>query len=365
MRFSPKATAFLAAAILSGCSETNTPPPASPLTIPVTVHKAELEPHSASFRVLARVEPSQSVMVRARSSGLLSSKQFVEGSAVEQGQPLFQMERDELEFTLRDADAALARAKASSKRARLEYNRVAGLHKARAVSDQELELAINEHESSKASELAAAVAVDRASKALNDAAIVSPISGIAGRRLVDVGNLIDAGTALVHIQNVDQLHVNFGIAEDQYAFLFPAAAAGEVVISIDNDEPLKAGIDFASAEVDSSLGTVSLRATVDNSRHLLKPGQAIEVSVLSSVSRPMVELPSESILHDTDGAYVYVLEDNVATKRPVHLQSSWQDTWLVSQGLEAGDQVITTQVLKLFPGAPVVVTPAQQPEGRP
>jgi membrane fusion protein (multidrug efflux system) len=79
----------------------------------------------------------------------------------------------------------------------------------------------------------------------------------------------------------------------------------------------------------------------------------------------MVELPSESILHDTDGAYVYVLEDNVATKRPVHLQSSWQDTWLVSQGLEAGDQVITTQVLKLFPGAPVVVTPAQQPEGRP
>ncbi|MCZ2497055.1 efflux RND transporter periplasmic adaptor subunit [Xylophilus sp. Kf1] len=327
-----------------------------------------------------RIEASRIAQVRARAAGILQKRVFTEGSDVKAGQVLYQIDSGPYAATAQSAAASLQRAEANLAQASATVQRYKPLVEVNAISKQDY---VNAQATEK--QAAADVAVARASVStaqitLGYAQVTAPISGRIGRSLVTEGALVGQGeaTQLAVIQQINPVYVNFtqSVSEVsrlreamQKGKLQRAAGAEAAVVHIVQEDgttlPQTGKLLFTDLTVDATTGQVTLRAEVPNPNGTLLPGLYVRVRIEQAKVENAILLPQQAVTRTQAGDTVTVVSaEGKMTPRPIKINGSKDNQWVVTDGLKAGEQVMVDGFQKLQmvpPGTPVKAVPWQAP----
>lgn len=333
-------------------------------TAPAPVTVATVAKESVPVRVgtIGNAQAYSTVSIKSRVDGQIFAVGFREGQLVHKGDLLFQIDPRSFEAQLNQAQANLARDKAQLVRATLDLQRYTELSQRNFASHQTYETARATAESAQATVAADQAAVDQAKLNLEYTQIRSPIDGLTGNLLINVGNIVKAQDtpALLVINQVEPIYVSFSIPEQNLPEVKRRMAAGplsvETTIPGDRGPPEGGQVTFINNAVDTSTGTIQLKATFPNEDGRLTPGQFVEVAMtLTTLSEALV-VPSQAIQTGQSGNYVFVVKpDRTVEQRPVELGVTVDTRAVVQKGLAPGEQVVTDGVLRLYPGAKVDV----------
>jgi len=224
-------------------------------------------------------------------------------------------------------------------------------------------------------------AIDNARTQLAYASITAPFAGRTGIRLVDPGNIVHAAdtTGIVVVTQIQPIAVVFTLPEDALPQVNQALTAGSVAVtalSRDDRTALDSGtLTLVDNEIDPATGTVRLKATFANARNALWPGQFVNVRVLLQQRHDMVTLPTAAVERGPEGLFAYVVRaDSTVEARPIKTAEDSDGITVVTDGLQSGERVVTSNQYRLQPGAPVralaaavvpAVTPAAPPSAQP
>jgi multidrug efflux system membrane fusion protein len=389
-------TILFSAAVLAlaGCSAKKAPAAAGGLPpVPVTVAIAASESVPEEIRVVGDVEPSSTVQIKSQVAGELTQVHFTEGQNVEQGQLLFEIDARPYEEALRQAEANVARDQAqlnqaeatrlkdiaSLKNADADADRYTALQKEGVVSRQQAEASrtsadvLKESiradeasiESARASMNADISAVATAKLNLGYCRIESPVSGRTGNLLVQAGNLVKVNDVpLVVINRIAPIFVSFGVPEEQLTEVRARYASGnklgvDVTPQDAAGPPVHGVLTVVDNTVDSTTGTIKLKATFPNDDRRLWPGQFVNVVLTLNTQKDATVIPSEAVQAGQQGSFVYVVKPNKTVEaRVVKVGQTLERRVVIDKGLAAGERVVTDGQLLLFPGAPVFELPA-------
>jgi len=217
-----------------------------------------------------------------------------------------------------------------------------------------------------------AAAIANAATQLDYTAIKAPISGVVGLRQVDVGNIVNAATlsGIVTIAQIEPIAVIFTAPEEQLPYINEAqrtAPLKTIAITTDGKKPLAEGtLAVVNNQVDSTSGTIRLKAVFDNKDHALWPGQSVSTRLLVTTIKGATVVPDEAIQHGTEGLYAFIVnQDNKAELRKVKVRQSIDGRSVVEQGLSPGQQVITAGQYKVQPGTLVSTAVASSDPAQP
>ncbi len=358
--------------------------------VPVSIAVAAEEPVPSEVRAFGTVEAFSSVEVKAQAGGPLLSVKFAEGSNVNKGDLLFEIDPRPYQEALRQAEAALtrdtaqlrlaeanlARDQANQRNVNSDAERYAQLAKegiaTRMQQDQIRTAADMARESVRAGEasiesIRAAMesdrsAIDKAKLDLSYCQILSPISGRTGNLLVHPGNLVKANDIpLVVINQVSPIFVTFGVPERQLTEITRRNAAHKLPVeaSFEDGSPVERGVlSVVDNKVDPATGTIRLKATFSNNERLLWPGRFVNV-VMTIDTETATVIPAESVQAGQQGPFVYVVKaDKSVEPRPVVVGATVNGKVIVRKGVAAGETVVTDGQSRLFPGA--TIAPAAQ-----
>jgi multidrug efflux system membrane fusion protein len=187
--------------------------------------------------------------------------------------------------------------------------------------------------------------------------VKAPISGIAGLRQVDIGNIVNASTqtGVVTIAQIEPIAVIFTAPEEQLPYINEAQAVAPlkvIAITTDGKKPLAEGkLAVVNNQVDTTSGTIRLKGVFDNKDHALWPGQSVSTRLLVKTLKDATVVPDDAIQHGTDGLYVYAVNaDNKAELHKVKVSQSIDGRSVIAEGLSPGQQVITAGQYKVSPG---------------
>jgi RND family efflux transporter MFP subunit len=309
------------------------------------------------------------VEIRARVPGYVQSIRFRDGSMVEEGALLMVIDPRPYRAALREAEANLSRAMAQVKTTKLLQERVRDIRGSGAVALDELDQRLNDHLVAKAELAAAKAAVDNARLNLAYAHVRAPISGQVGRRLVDRGDLAEAGgassTLLTTIVSQDPVYFYFTINERDALFYgrlwSKKSSEGDEQITarlLDDSGVEHVGhIDFVANQIDKASGTRELRAVFDNADGSLVPGMFGTIRIARGAPHKALLIPEEAIMADQAIAFVYLVgEDDVVERREVELGSRVEGFRVVRNGLNAESQIIIEGMQRARPGTTVSPT---------
>ncbi len=330
-----------------------------PEVVPVTTATALAKTVPIVVTAIGSVQAYSMVEVRPQVAGFIEEVLFREGQDVKKGDLLFRLDPRPFQATLAQLEANLARDEAQLQNARAQADRYTRLFEEGIVSKEQ-------HDSfrTSADALAAAVradraAIERAKVDLSYCEIYAPLSGRTGNLLVDRGNVVRANeTTLVVINQVHPIYVAFAVPEQQLDEIRKLQAKGPLKASAavpDEDRPPAEGtLSFVDNTVDNTTGTIQLKATFANADSRLWPGQFVNVTLNLRAQPNTVVVPSQAVQTGQDGQYVFVVNSNLtADSRPVVPGATVGDETVIEQGIQAGDQVITSGQLRLTPGAKV------------
>ncbi len=360
---SPVGVLLLGAALMAGCgkhAETTKQSPPS-----VTVSHPTQEQVTEYLEMTGTLAASRSVDLVARVAGYLQSVKFEDGTFVEAGQELFQIERETYEQQLELARAALLQAQ-------LEYDRQVSLSRSNATSTANVEKWLSERDQAKAQ-------VELANINLGYTRVTAPFSGRIGRRLVDAGNLVgpSSNTKLATLDQLVPIYVNFTLNEREALRLWEIirqggvdrrASMGKTVVEVglQNEEgyPHRGTLDFVDTGVSTSSGAIPLRAVLKNEDKVLFPGLFARVRIPFGETRPMLIVPNSAISNDQEGDYVLVADaSDIVVRRSVVKGPLTQSGCAIRSGLTAEDRVIVTGLMRAKPGTKVA--PASAPASNP
>ena len=363
---------------------------------PVTVALAEARDIPVQIRQIGSVEPVAVIAVKAQIGGELNRVLFREGEEVKKGQELFEIDPrpyqqalDQAEAALQkdialvsQAEANLARDRAQAANAKQQAQRYAGLAAEGVISKDQNdsyqttsqveeeavradEAAIN---SAKASAVADRSAVETAKLNLSYCYIQSPIDGRAGSLLLQAGNLVKANdtTALVNINQIQPVYVTFSAPEQllpeirRYNAGHALTVSGTGVADASHSAVTTTGqLTFIDNTVDSTTGTIKLKATFPNTDHALWPGQFITVVMTLRTLGHATVVPSEAIQSGQKGQFAFVVRpDQTVETRQVTVGQTIDNQIVVQSGISPGETVVTDGQLRLFPGAHIRIAPA-------
>jgi multidrug efflux system membrane fusion protein len=363
--------AVIAALALAACGSKNTyvapPPPkvvvAQPLQQPVTLY-IELTGNTAPFRTANLV---------ARVQGYLVSIDYKDGAAVTKGTLLFGIERDIYQAQLDQTKAQLAKDQAVLAESQVNLTRYQTLEKQNSIAAQQAQDQVAVVEQNKATTDLDQANVDTANINLGYTRVLAPFDGVVTNHQVDLGNLVGASgpTTLATIVQTDPIYVNFTLSEPQFlAIRRRNAKAGRPVSSSDltflstipieiglQDEegyPHKGHLDYVSPQVDSSTGTIAVRAIFENKGDALLPGLFVRVRGPIGRQDKALLTRNDAIGTSQEGSYVLVVgADNIVQRKIVKLGQIQGQLRIIESGLDPGDWVVTEGVQRAFAGAKV------------
>lgn len=374
--------AILAIASLTACKGQNkggapgaAPPKGGPP--PTEVGVVTVEPQSVTLtrELPGRTSAFRTAEVRARVNGIVLKRLFTEGSDVKEGQPLFRIDSAPYEAALESARATLARAEAAVTTRRLSAQRHGELIGSNAVSKQEHDDAIAALKAAEADVAAGRAAVRSARINVDYSTVNAPIAGRIGRAVVTEGAYVQASTAtlMATIQQLDPLYVDLTWSSTELARLKRDLEAGKIqaangqaevkIVLEDGREYGEPGkLQFADAQVDASTGSITLRAIVPNPKGELLPGLFVRARLAEGQSPNAILVPQRGITRDATGraTAMVVNAEKKVERRQLVTDRAIGDTWLVTEGLKAGDQVIVEGLQKVRPGAVVTPVPADK-----
>lgn len=371
MFFKSKAFVMLAAVLaLGGCKKESGAGDAAQVP---TVAAVKVEPQNIplSFEFAARAQGSKETEVRARVGGILLKRNYVEGSQVEEGSVLFQIDPEPFKVTLNQAKAKLAQVNAELKNAETQWQRTEKLYKEKYASEKARDDARANLDSLAASAQLAQAEVDAAQLNLDYTTVKAPISGITSMEVQSEGSLISAtgdSSLLTHITQLDPIYVIFSASENEMLSLTNMVDRGlirnpenkneiKAKVRFGNDVmyPLEGEINFMNPNVDQKTGTIKLRAVFPNPEARLRPGQFLRLIMEGLTRIDALVVPQEAVMQVSDGAFVYrVNEKGVVESVSVQTGLTTKDGgWIIDSGLKPGDVVIVSGVMKIRPGMTV------------
>ncbi len=374
---SPARSLALGCAILvalAACKQEAQPPQMPPPEVGVVTVSPQTVPLQRDL--VGRLSPYRSSDVRARVPGVLVKRVYKEGSDVKEGQALFLIDPAPLQASLSAAQANLASAQASYANARTAAERARQLAPQRFVSRSDLDNAEAAERSAAAAVQQARANVESARINLGYATVTAPISGRAGKQQVTEGALVGQGeaTLLTTIDQIDPLYVNFSMSVSELDSLRRAQGEGGVELNAAGESPVRVllpdgrvhahtgMLDFSGIVADPATGSVSLRARVPNPELSLLPGMFVTLQATLGSRSGAYLVPQAAIQRDANGPYAMVVgKDGNVIRRNVVTDRAQDGQWLISEGLQPGDQVIVAGLQKVKEGAPAKPTPWTPP----
>jgi membrane fusion protein, multidrug efflux system len=360
--------------LLGACGPTA---PKAPAPIAVTVLR--VVPHAVSIpeEYPAELEAANMVEIRPRISGILERQEGIEGQPVKSGQVLFVIDQQPYQAALVQAQAALAQAEAAKAEADRDLERARPLSQIDALSLRELDAAVAQGAATAAQVHAAEAGVKAAQLNLGYTLVRAPIDGTMSRAVVRIGGVVTAYNTLVTtIYQMDPVYVNFSISEQRLLQLQrelgrapnqnnPSKRTFRVLLADGEELATPAALNFLDAAVDARTDTLPIRLTIANPNLLLRSGQYVKVVVEGAARADAIVIPQRAVQELQNKRYVWIVDTaGKAQRRDVVMGARVGPDWLVDQGLNGGDTVITDGVQKLHPGAAVSATraPDQGPQ---
>lgn len=336
----------------------------------VSVVTAETRDFPLTVRLPGRIKASTVAEVRPQVSGIIRERLFDEGAAVEQGQPLYKIEDDSYRAAVAAAKAAVAQARANRDLAVTEEKRAIELFGSNATSAQKRNSAVATREAADAAVQAAEAQQMSTEIDLDRTTVRAAIAGVIGLSQTTTGALVAAQqtTALATIRALDPVYVDVTQSATDILRLtstpegreMRATGEARLILADGSEFAQKGRLEAAEPQVEPTTGMITLRMTFPNPDHILLPGMYVEVDLPQAIARNAVALPQNAVMRDRVGnAYVWVVDEGKVAQRPIQVASSSGNQWIVTDGVKAGDQVITSGFQKTAVGAPVEIVPAE------
>ncbi|EIJ46507.1 RND family efflux transporter MFP subunit [Herbaspirillum sp. GW103] len=358
--------------VLSACGKPpGGPPPAAgtPVLGVMTVHAQPVELHT---ELPGRTSPYQIADVRPQVNGIIKTRSFREGSDVKAGQVLYQINPASYQAAYDSSVAALAKAEASVKTARLKASRYKELVAIRAVSQQDYDDAVASLGEAEADVGSARANVQTSRINLDYARVDAPISGRIGKSSVTPGALVTANqtTALTTIQQLDPIYVDVTQSSTTWLNLKEALANGQlqksgngakVRLVLENGRTYaqEGTLQFSDVTVNQDTGAITLRAVFPNPKTDLLPGMYVRAVLEEGVRQQGLLVPQQAVSRDGAGKPVAFVVNaaGVVEQRALVTDRAIGSQWLVSSGLKEGDQLVVDGLQRATPGAKVNVVP--------
>jgi membrane fusion protein, multidrug efflux system len=299
------------------------------------------------------------VSIQPQVSGRIVKIHFADGANVRTGDTLFTIDPRPYHAMHEAAEADLEQAKSALVLAKIQFERSEKLLESKDISQADFDAAKNNMESAGAQVKRSEAALENAHLNLEYCFIRSPIDGRAGRRLIDIGNVVAPSTgSLLTIQRIDPIYAAFTVNENDLSLVQKNMSQGSLRVEVrlpDMPDSVNVGkLIFLDNAVQTGTGTVELRATVPNTNNHLWPGQFVKVRLVLSTIHQAVLIPAAASQMSAKGPVVFVVKgDTTAELRPVVLGQRQGEFVVISEGVNAGDQVIVTGQMAVAPGAKV------------
>lgn len=360
--------------VLTGCGKKSTMVGQAPAGGPeVGVVVVQPQRVALTTELAGRTSAFLIAEVRPQVGGIIQKRLFTEGADVKAGEVLYQIDPATYQAAYNSAKALLSRAEANLIPARLKAGRYEELVKINAVSQQD-------YDDVKAALKLAEADVEAGNAALSTArinlaytSVTAPISGRISRSSVTVGALVSAsqGAALATIQQLDQVYVDVTQSSAEMLRLKQALASGQLktaaasqskvklILEDGTRYPLEGALKFSEVTVDQSTGSITLRTVFPNPKHTLLPGMYVRAILEEGVNDKAILIPQRGVTRNPAGnAMVMVVgAEEKVEPRVIKAERTVGDSWLVSEGLKAGDRVIMEGIQKARPGTPVKAVP--------
>ncbi len=363
--FSSLSGALLAALLalgIAGCSRSSgdaagaaTPP------VPVQVAMAMQQDVPRLIDAIGNVQSQRSVAIKSQVDGIIAQVHFHEGDEVQAGEVLISLDRRPFENGLNIARADLANARAEASQAAKDADRYSHLDQTDAISKEQFAQILTKAETSRALVQAKEAAVANAELQLGYTRISAPIAGRTGQLILHEGALVKANDVSQSILTINQLApiaVAYAVPEDALGVIRAAIAEQRATVSVTERVSgvirTDGKLTFVDNAVDLTTGTIILKAVFDNADHALWPGQFVQVQTQTGVDRNAIVVPTSAVLTGQSGSQIYIVKtDRTVELRPVKILRTANDLSIVTQGVQAGETVVTDGQLRLVPGASV------------
>ncbi|WP_344964736.1 efflux RND transporter periplasmic adaptor subunit [Oceanisphaera sediminis] len=327
--------------------------PPEPVNV-MKVREARWQPKVAAVGSVVAV---QGALLRIEAEGIVNSIGFEAGARVEAGDVLLRLDAELEQAQLREAESAAALA-------RLSFRRAQQLRRSQSISQSELDQVSANLKQSQAR-------VDFFRALINRKTLRAPFAGQVGIRQISQGQFLDKGSAVVSLQSLDPVYVDFSLPQQRLADLQQGLA---VTITSDSypEQAFAGKVSGFNPEIDAVTRSVRAQATLANPDGRLRPGMFVAVNMQLARSNTVLLIPQTAVVHGPYGDAVFVLEEGeqaadgasslVVQSRPVRLGVRRGDFVAVTEGLAVDERVVSTGVFKLRPGMVVVVDNSLAPD---
>lgn len=359
--------------ILNGCENTkeNDSQNISEIPLEVNTYEVKLNDIPVSMEYPAKIKSMQQVNVVAKVNGTLEKKNFTEGNFVKKEEVLYQIDSTRYEALMQEALADVEMKTATLKQATREWERVKILFEQDSTSQKDRDSALSAYETAQASLKASQANLKKAQIDLGYTKVKAPISGFTSLNKQDLGSYVGStneSMILTTITQTNPIYVEFSLPDIEFLkkqFIINNGnwnniSQTKLPVSIILSDGLiyekKGTLDFIDSFVDNETSTVKARATFENPKNDLISGLFVKIRIDGLIYKNAISIPQTSLLQDTTGAFVYIAKDNQAIRTPVKIENISKDTYIINDGLNEGDIVITNNLTKLKSGSSITLS---------
>lgn len=345
-------------AALCACEKEEAPKGAA-MAPPVSVYDVKREDYPWNAEFQAQAAGSRAVEVRARVEAIITKRLYNEGDFVQAGQMLFQLERDQYEARMEQAQAQYVNAER-------EWRRVKPLYEKNAVSQRERDSARAAYESARAELREAQINLDYCQ-------VTAPVSGYSSKEIFTPGNLVSNNSLLTYVNQTEPMYIDFSIAAPERMLRHTLASQGRLIFPPEGRYKAKlrlldgsmydgeGEITFIDSKVQPTTGVIQARAVFANPEGSIMPGQYVRVYMEGDILKDAVLIPQKCVIHTQKGSSVMLVDkEDVVSVAPITIAATVVDRYLITDGLKGGERIISEGIVKARPGSKVRVVPAAE-----